>query len=280
MGSKHTMKNWKLINDKIPLKGSLNMAIDEYLFLSLNENPRTLVRFYQWEKPTVSLGYSQKISNVLNIRYCQDQGIDVVRRITGGKLVLHHNEITYSFCSSDSQTFTSSLQPSYRLISQALIRGLEKMELKPSLAEAAPSRYKKGNLPCFSYPALDEIEIAGKKIVGSAQRRIGRRFIQHGSIPLDEDYELLKSVSLMDKVELDLHSTSLSHALGHPVSFDWAVEHLRAGVSEYFGVNLKPRSFKPREWEIILRIQKERYEDENWTLKGLDKRSVDFFNGE
>jgi lipoate-protein ligase A len=274
------MENWELIIDKIPLKGSLNMAIDEYLFQSLDENPQTLVRFYQWEKPTVSLGYSQKISNVLNLRYCQDQGIDIVRRITGGKLVLHHNEITYSLCSSDSQTFTSSLQCSYRLISQGLIRGLEKMGLKPSLAQVTPFHYKKGNLPCFSYPALDEIEIAGKKIVGSAQRRIGRRFIQHGSVPLEENYELLKAVSFSDKEEAPLHFISLSQALGLPVSFEWAVEHLKAGISEYFGVNLEPRSFNAREWEIILKIQKGRYENENWMLQRPEKKSVDFFNGE
>jgi len=272
MGSKHTMKNWKLIIDKIPLKGSLNMAIDEYLFQSLDENPQTLMRFYQWEKPTVSLGYSQKISNVLNHRYCRDQGIDVVRRITGGKLVLHHDEITYSLCSSDSQTFTSSLQSSYRLISQALIRGLEKMGLKPSLAKATPSRYTKGNLPCFSYPALDEIEIAGKKIVGSAQKRVDRRFIQHGSIPLDEDNELLQAVSFSDKKEVPLHFISLSQALGLPVSFEWAVERLKAGISEYFGIDFEPRSLNAREWEIVLKIQKERYENENWTLRGSFSR--------
>jgi len=157
------MSEWNLIVDKIPLKGSWNMAVDDFLFQSLGEEPQTYVRFYAWKKPTVSLGYSQKIFKVLDIEYCQKNGIDIVRRITGGKLVLHYKEVTYSICSSDKEIFTSTLDDSYRIISEALMCGLGKMGLKPCLADAAPSSYVRGNLPCFSYPARNEVEIDRKE---------------------------------------------------------------------------------------------------------------------
>lgn len=265
--SRNIVKDWEFILDKDLLRGSLNMAIDDFLFQSLGEEPQTYLRFYRWEKPTVSLGYTQNIEKVVDVEYCQKQGIDIVRRMTGGKLVLHHKEVTYSLCSSDSETFTSTLSESYRLISQALMRGLEKMGLKPFLADAPPQSYVRGNLPCFSYPARDEIEVDGKKIVGSAQKRVGSTFIQHGSIPLEEDEDLLKSVSLLEEKENNTRMISLSHATSRKVSFDWAVNHLASGISEYFNISLKPKVFSMKEKEVILRIQRERYDNPEWTYR-------------
>lgn len=259
-------KDWKLILDKKPLPGSWNMAVDDFLFRSLGNDPQTYLRFYTWQRPTASLGYSQKIRKVVDVEYCQKNGIDVVRRMTGGKLVLHHKEVTYSICSSDNQIFTSTLMDSYRLISEALMRGFMKMGLKPCLADAPPDSYIKGNLPCFSYPARDEIEIQGKKIVGSAQKREGSKFIQHGSIPLEEDEALLESVSALERNNNKVRMISLSQALGKKVSFDWVVERLISGISEFFRINLTPKIFTTEEKEFISRIQKERYASHNWTF--------------
>jgi len=260
------MKEWKIIIDKVPLKGSLNMAVDEYLFRYLGESPQTYLRFYQWEKPTVSLGYSQNIWKVTDMDYCQENGIDIVRRITGGKLVLHYKEVTYSVCSSESETFTPRLSDSYKLISQALMLGLAKMGLTPYLAADPPSIYARGNLPCFSYPARDEIEVEGKKIIGSAQKRLETCFIQHGSIPLEEDRGLLESVSSLNSGENKRRMTSLSQLLEKKVGFEWAVECLKAGFSEHFGVSLKTKIFKKDEMEEIFKIQKQRYENRDWTV--------------
>jgi lipoate-protein ligase A len=187
--------------------------------------------------------------------------------MTGGKLVLHHKEVTYSLCSSDSQIFTSTLKDSYRLISEALMRGFEKMGLKPCLADAPPESYVKGNLPCFSYPARDEIEVQRRKIVGSAQKRTGAKFIQHGSIPLDEDEGLLESVSSLEKNKNRIRMISLYQALGKKASFDWAVERLISGISEFFKIDLTPKVFSAGERKLISRIQEERYANKGWTFK-------------
>lgn len=266
MNLKSYAEPWNLIVDRTPLKGSLNMAIDDYFFQSLGKRPQTYLRFYTWKKPTVSLGYSQRIFKVADVEYCQRNEIDIVRRMTGGKLVLHHKEITYSVCSSDSETFTISVAESYRLISQALMKGLERMGLKPYLADSTPDFYAKGNLPCFSYPARNEIEVLGKKIVGSAQKRVGSKFIQHGSIPLEEDGGLLKPISFMEGKESDIRLISLSQALGRKVSFDWVVDRLKAGFSEHFGISLQPKMLSAKEMEAIQEIQKERYENKAWTF--------------
>ncbi|MGB6865586.1 MAG: hypothetical protein WBE11_07820, partial [Candidatus Aminicenantaceae bacterium] len=77
------MKEWDLIIDDTPLDGSWNMAVDEYLFQSLTEEPQTIVRFYAWKNPTVSLGYSQKVLEVADVEFCKKHGIDIVRRMTG-----------------------------------------------------------------------------------------------------------------------------------------------------------------------------------------------------
>lgn len=257
---------WELIVEGSLLQGSMNMAVDEYLFRSLEDEPHTYLRFYRWERPTVSLGYSQKILKVADVDYCRKKGIDIVRRMTGGKLVLHHKEVTYSLCSSDSRTFSSTLSESYRLISEGLMRGLEKMGLKPYLADAAPKFYSRGNLPCFSYPARNEIEVEGRKIVGSAQKRVGNKFLQHGSIPLEEDQGMLKTISSQGSTENSIRMVSLSRALGQKVSFDWAVEHLAEGFSEYFGITLKPKTWNDKDRKTILRIQEQRYKNQAWTF--------------
>jgi lipoate-protein ligase A len=264
------MKEWKLIIAKTPLKGSFNMAVDEYLLHSLEKDYLTYLRFYQWEKPTISFGYSQKIKKVVNLNYCRENGIDIVRRITGGKLVLHDKEITYSVCSSDDKTFPPRLSDSYRLISQALIHGLKKMGIDSYLASDAPASYVKGNMPCFSYPARNEIEVDGKKIVGSAQKRLGSRFIQHGSIPIEDNKELLELVSSQEGGEGKVHMTSLSKVLDRKISFEWAVEHLKEGFSEYFGINLLPETFNAKEMEEIFEIQRRRYENKDWNFFGKE----------
>ncbi len=264
MNDKFVHKEWQLIVDEEPLEGALNMAIDEWMFRKLTDAPQTWLRFYSWLRPTVSIGYSQNILKTVDIKFCEEKGIDVVRRMTGGKLVLHHQEVTYSLCSSDVEIFSSSLLRSYRLIAEALILGLKKMGLEPYLAASSPDFYKKSTFPCFFYPSQNEIEVKGKKLVGSAQRRVGLKFIQHGSLPLEEESCLLKSVSNLEGGEIRM--ASLSSALGRKVSFRWAVKNLIEGFSEFFGVKLRRREFNEKDRLEISRL-KERYLSREWTFK-------------
>jgi lipoate-protein ligase A len=263
---KFKMKKWDLIIDHAPLDGSWNMAVDEYLFRSLTEESQTILRFYGWKNPTVSLGYSQKVFEVADAKFCKKNGIDIVRRMTGGKLVLHHKEVTYSLASSDTEKFTATLADSYRLISEALMCGLKKMGLTPSLSSPAPQKYVRGNLPCFSYPSRNEVEVGGKKIIGSAQKRVGTKFIQHGSIPLEEDDDLLTSISFLEGANEEVRMISLSEALGSNVNFNQAVDVFVQGIEEYFGVQLDHRFLGEIENESVRQIQKDKYGNPAWTF--------------
>ncbi len=260
------MKIWHLIIEEAPRRGSWNMAVDEYLFAAAQKEPATFLRFYRWARPTASLGYSQNAARAADLGFCRANGIDIVRRMTGGKVVLHHRELTYSLASADADLFTDTLRESYRRISLGLLRGLELMGLEAGLAPASPPAYARGTMPCFAFPARDEIEIGGLKIVGSAQKRTGAAFIQHGSVPLEKDEELLKGAARSEAPDGGIRMTSLAEALGRPVPFEWAAERFSRGLSEFFGVALQPLSLDGAAGEEIARIESERYGNEAWTL--------------
>ena len=263
------MKEWSLIVDPAPGAGSWNMAVDEHLFESLDGGGETIVRFYRWARPTVSLGYSQSLERAVDLEFCGKQGIDVVRRPTGGKLVLHDREITYSVCSTEASVFSSTLADSYRLISRALVCGLERMGLTAALAGPAPDCYRRGVMPCFSFPARDEIEVGERKLIGSAQKRVGSRFLQHGSIPLDADPDRDRRIASVSRADpANVRVISLAEALGRAVTFEWAVGQLVDGIAESFLVRLNARSLTDRDLADVRRIERERYGNPEWTLAG------------
>lgn len=261
------MKTWQLIVEPEPLPGSWNMAVDEHLFRLAGESPRTFLRFYRWQRPTASLGYSQDASRVVDVEFCRSHGIDVVRRMTGGKLVLHDREVTYAMASADTEVFTDTLRESYRLISRALLKGLARLGLQARLAETSPPAYIRGTMPCFAFPARDEIEIDGRKIVGSAQKRTGPLFLQHGSIPLEKDEALLAAVSRPGETAESLGMTSISEALGRPVDFDAAVGPLVQGFADHFGIGFERFSLSPADIEAVRALQASKYAADSWTFR-------------
>lgn len=261
------MKSWFLIVEPKPLPGARNMAVDEHLFRLAQTEPRTFLRFYQWGRPTASLGYSQDADKVIDLDFCRRNGVDVVRRMTGGKLVLHHREVTYAVASSDVGLFTETVRDSYRLISRALLTGLGLMGLAAQIAGFTPPSYARGTMPCFAYAARDEIEINGKKIVGSAQKRLGPAFLQHGSIPLEKDEALLAAVSRPGESEPGQGMTSLSEAVGRPLEFASAVPSLSRGFVDFFGVELVPFALAPEDEAAVAALLGSKYGADDWTLR-------------
>ncbi|MCP2619868.1 lipoate--protein ligase family protein [Candidatus Aminicenantes bacterium AC-334-K16] len=260
-------KTWYLLVDRTPKDGSWNMAVDEFLFREVKEAPLTFLRFYTWSRPTASLGYYQKTERVVDLEVCRRQGVDIVRRMTGGKLVLHHEEVTYTVASSEVDIFSTSLRESYRLVSEALILGLKRLGLEAHLAAKTPERYARGDLPCFSFPAEDEIEIKGKKLIGSAQKRVGQRFLQHGSIPLRNNASLLQLITPGTNNERLIRMISLEEALGRVVEFDEVVAALISGFSEYFNAEIRPKVLTEKDREKIYHLEKEKYGNTEWIFQ-------------
>ncbi|MBC7363607.1 MAG: lipoate--protein ligase family protein [Candidatus Aminicenantes bacterium] len=264
------MSLWYVLLEKQARRGSYNMAVDEYLFRLAQQKKATFLRLYTWSQPTASLGAGQDASRALKLEECAKRGVEVVRRMTGGKMVLHHLEVTYSVASSEVEIFTSTLEGSYRLISEALVRGLELMGVKAQLAEHTSSTYARSHLPCFAYPARNEVEINGKKIIGSAQKRVGNCFIQHGSIPLVKELELLAAISQGLDASRQERITSLSDELGRQVSYLEGAEYILAGFRSYFGFQAEERRLSPEELGIIREIETKKYANPRWTLERVE----------
>ena len=174
------------------LDGASNMALDEALF-NLNSPPT--LRFYSWKRPTISIGRFQRLNDNF-IDKCKDASIDLVRRPTGGRAILHNNELTYAICAPYSQMPDSStLTDLYTLLAEWQVDSLTGMGINASLAGKKWSgrRYLESDA-CFLSSTSFEVNVDGRKISGSAQRRGKDSFLQHGSILIDYDFDLFPSL--------------------------------------------------------------------------------------
>ena len=190
---------WRLIEDG-PVDGKLNMAIDRAILTACERGqaPATL-RLYGWEKPTLSIGYSQNKLRDVDTVQCERRNIPIVRRFTGGRALLHQYELTYSLVAPiPHPRFPGNLAGAFGAVSKAVIFSLEKADVpRPEISGIDKRSLGNGNKrspACFSTPNHWEITVKGKKLAGSAQRRLNGAFLQHGSILLDWDPELAHSL--------------------------------------------------------------------------------------
>jgi lipoyl(octanoyl) transferase len=269
---------WRLL-DTGPADGFTNMATDEAILevYAAKGGPPTL-RFYTWSPPALSLGYGQPIDTNINLAQCQTLGIDVVRRPTGGRAVLHDHEVTYSVViRADDPRVISGVLASYLTISQALIRGLSYLGIA---AELLPLR--RSPLPpsdhvspvCFATPSSYEVAVQGRKIIGSAQRRAHGAIMQHGSIPISHDLDKMRAVfsssprgsrSAHRELEFQAHMTSLQEAGGCAYNYAEVVAALTRGMAETWQVDLLPGQLAAAERELTAHLRATKYGSEAWS---------------
>ncbi len=167
----------------------LNMEIDNF-FLKNHEG--FVFRLYGWKPYGVSIGFSQKKERVCNVRYCEDNGIAIVRRTTGGGAVFHKNDITYMFSCPLTFFTERSVVAIYREVGGIIISILKRLGLNCEFAGKLPVEKRREtivkSLPCFALPSDYEMIYMGKKVVGNALRIERDRILQHGSIAFDFDY--------------------------------------------------------------------------------------------
>jgi lipoate-protein ligase A len=162
------------------------MAVDEAILRAICcGSALPTLRLYEWNVPTLSIGYLQKAETF------KDWDGPLVRRITGGRAVLHHMELTYSVvCGSNNWLFTGGIQGTYSVISKCIVKALRDLSIK---ATFSPYRHARGtSAACFYTPSRYEVLVDGRKLVGSAQRRFKDGFLQHGSILLGVDETLTR----------------------------------------------------------------------------------------
>ncbi len=244
-----TVSSWRFLNTGAD-GGAVNMAIDEAMLIGVNRGttPPT-VRVYAWDPPTVSLGYAQRVEDELDLEAVGNCGFGVVRRPTGGRAVLHAGELTYSVVGpAGEDPLGRSIMEAYEAIARALAAGLGRLGVEVELAPVATEAMSRDGAspPCFASAGRYEIVVGGRKLIGSAQRRVGRGVLQHGSLLTDATHERIADVMLLaddrrrETVRrlLGQKTTHLSALLGRPVGFDEVAAAVRLGFADAWGVSL------------------------------------------
>ena len=257
---------WRLLVTE-PTDGATNMAIDEALWRGrqAKTSPPTL-RFFAWDPPTVSLGYGQSPGRDVDVEACHALGVGLVRRPTGGSAIYHdgpERELTYSVAATAADLgIGPDLLETYRWIGRALLRGLRALGVP---AELVPERPPDGAVPafCFARTGVFEIEAGGKKLVGSAQRRQGDSFLQHGAVLLGVDEPRLRALFPTTCDPLST-LTTLAAVLGRRPSFEEVATALGDAFEREHGLDLRPGGLDDAETARVERLVIERYANPAW----------------
>jgi len=255
-----------------PLDAAANMALDEALLqVRLARPTRPTLRFFAWAPPAISLGYGQALDGRIDLGAARDLGLGLVRRPTGGSAILHEGpdlEVTYSVVAAAGDFVgADELLSTYRWIGTALAQGLRRLGAPVDMVPVQPSDPASMPAFCFARTGSYELELDGKKVVGSAQRRQGSAFLQHGSIMLGAAPDRLRRVFPAEADPLR-GMTTLEAALGRRPSFDDAVAALAEGFREAHGLALAPGGLDRDEDEAMQRLAHDKYEQESWTRSG------------
>lgn len=270
------MDIWRLIINP-PNPGAWNMALDEAILesVTLKDQPPTL-RFYDWHPYTLSLGHAQPYADV-DIAALRANGWDLVRRPTGGRAILHADELTYSICAPEEDAHVSgNILESYRLLSNGLLKGLEIAGI-PADSKPKNEAEKQNalNPVCFQYPSDYEITYQGKKLIGSAQARRNRGVLQHGAIPLYGDINRIITVlnfpneeeRAKAKSRLQERATTVASILGKQTAWQDIMQCFVQGFELALKIELRASQISIAEKERAYELLKEKYANAAWTQR-------------
>jgi len=263
-------KAWRLLPRRV-LRAAENMAIDEAVFrLGRREGLPPTLRFFGWAPPAVSLGYFQKTSREIDVEACRRAGVDIVRRPTGGKAVLHDQEMTYSLSAAvDHPLFTGDILGTYRVISSCIEEALRRLGLTPEVAiEGRSAAGTPLEAYCFAAPSRYELLVGGRKICGSAQVRTSGSFLQHGSLLIDIDPARTAAVMKVSAEGVTASTTTLREQLGRAIGADELARVLRAAFEDRLGIVLVEEGLTQAEEELKRRLLDEKYGTDRWNLEG------------
>jgi len=254
-----------------------NMAIDEAVFRKniRGESPPTL-RFYGWRSPALSIGYFQDYRKEVDDEACRKFGVEVVRRPTGGKAVLHERELTYAVVAgADTGLFPPDILKTYLVIGRCLAEGLAGVGIRAEMKEDG-RRPPDGALPsaCFSFPSRYELLVGDRKICGSAQMRSQGAFLQHGSLltafdPLRTCEVMLPHRRLEKEADrLRNAVTSVGEQAGPALDEEGLRRALREGFERTLGIRLRDGMLTPGEQALRDELVEKKYGREEWNREG------------
>jgi lipoate-protein ligase A len=237
------------------------MARDHALARELNPGNGVL-RLYEWDPPTVSFGRNEPAAGVYSLERAREEGVAYVRRPTGGRAVLHHLELTYALV-FPLGTF-GGLKKAYRIINRGLLAGLQKLGAAVQLASDTGPSLPPDAGPCFRQPAEGEVMALGRKLIGSAQVRIDESVLQHGSIILNGDQDVLRRLRGDDEpVPPPATLKSLMGEAPDPVALATCIED---GLAETLGGQWEFGEYDADEKMAAKELQAH-YEDSGWTWR-------------
>lgn len=228
------------------------MALDAWLLKRASDRREAHLRFYLWTRPTLSLGRSQTAGDVVDYPFCRSAGIEIVRRPTGGRAVLHHMELTYAVTGIFGRDhFPAGVQETYGAVCGALCAGLNTLGVPAALwrgGSGGKLPNPKTLLPCFAAPVPGEITAGGRKLVGSAMRAEGTAFLQHGSILLHVNPSFQRGVQL-DKSD---YPVACASEWLHPFpSWKRMLGAFEEGFMSRFNAGMSPLALSGAEWEDV-----------------------------
>ncbi len=256
-----------------PARGAWNMAVDEAILeaVAAGKAPPTL-RLYAWSPPCLSLGQAQPIAEVDRERLAA-LGWDVVRRPTGGRAVLHTDELTYALVLPAAHPLAQGgVLDSYRRLAAALVDALRLLGLDPAITPE-PGSPMQGKAICFEEPSRYEITVGGRKLLGSAQLRRQRAILQHGSLPLWGDIgRIAQALRYPDEAarsraaaQVRARATTVAEALGQPVTWEEAARALRQAFARRFDLAWRFAGLSEEEYHRALALREEKYAHPAWT---------------
>jgi lipoate-protein ligase A len=282
---------WRIVST-FDMPGDYLMALDEALLESVIVGGTPVVRFYTWQPTTLSLGVNQPVGEI-DPEECRRRGFGLVRRLTGGRAVLHQHELTYSVIAREGDPRVSGgVIESYRKISAALVDGLRSLGAGVGLAEPNPALYRaiaasrrqpeieqsaeeSFGAVCFDVASAYEITAGGRKLVGSAQARRGGVILQHGSVLLDIDWDAWVSVfsyateagKQRAYAKLPTRMTSLRQELGREVTPEEVEAALARSFEQSLSIELTPSTLSEQEKAATEQLSREKYGSDAWTFK-------------
>lgn len=262
---------WRVI-DSGPCRSSYNMALDEAIAMAVKKgnSPPTL-RIYEWDIPSVSIGYFQRMSDI-DIEYCKERGIPIVRRPTGGRAILHSHEITYSFSiKTEDGVFSKGLLDSYKKISKALGLALSKIGLTPELKLVRETRYSsetfhQRNPLCFQSTSYGEITVNNRKVLGSAQKRWADGLLQQGSIPYIIDKGEIAKVFRLESPEIGEKIIGLKEIL-LLLNLEELKNAIRVSFEETFCIKLISSPLSQEEVSLAGELEIKKYLSPLWNFQ-------------
>ncbi len=246
------------------------MALDEVILSSLVSDGVATLRTYQWESPSFSIGISQDPRDALDLKRCEADRVPFVRRMTGGGVLFHDDEITYSFaCTKEAVGEPRDVLVSYRDICAFLILFYQKLGLGASFACQGDDFSRKSaphHLCSASFEKYDLL-VNAKKIGGNAQKRSRNAIFQHGIIPVSIDWQLAGRYILSRCPELENEVTTLAKELTKLPGKGFLEETLISSFAEYFDVRFYEEGLTGKEEALLRRLEEEKYGNPRWNIK-------------